>query len=91
MSYSHQQFQRELQNRGIDKQTAYMLSLLFEAFQENSRQVEAAMTVLNGLADTVGRVVELHHHTKEGLKELNKLVSGHVDGVSVTTEPGKGN
>lgn len=91
MAYTHNQFQKELQSRGIDRQTAYMLSLLFEAFQENSAQVEQAMTVLNGLADTVGRVVELHHHTQEGLKTLNKLVSGHVDGVSVTTEPGKGN
>lgn len=91
MSMTHNQFQKELRDWGMDKQQAYFFSLLFEAFQENSNQVEQAMRVLNGLADTVGRVVELHKHTQDGLKELNKLVSGHTEGVSVTTEPGKGN
>lgn len=91
MSLTFNQFQRKLHESGMPKEHVYFYSLLFEAFQENSKQVEQAMNVLNGLADTVGRVVELHHHTQANLKELNRMVSGHVDGVSVTTEPGKGN
>ena len=91
MSMSFNQFQKKLHEMGMPKEHAYFYSLLFEAFQENSKQVEQAMAVLNGLADTVGRVVELHHHTQDNLRELNKMVSGHVEGVSVTTEPGKGN
>lgn len=88
---THNQFQKALRDRGIDPQIAYMMSILFEACQEALKQTDMNATVLTSLADTVGKVVELHHHTQEGLKDLNRLVSGHVDGVTVTTEPGKGN
>lgn len=88
---SHQKFQQELRSRGIDGQVAYMMSLLFEACTEALKQTETNANVLNGIVDTVGNVVQLHHHTQQGLKELNAQVNGEVAGVTITTEPGKGN
>lgn len=85
------QFQKELRNRNIDPNTAYMLSVVYEQHIEVLKQVDACMNILNALAETVGNVVQLHESTQGRLQALNKMVTGEVEGVTVTTEPGKGN
>ncbi len=90
-SLTFNQFQKELRDRGIDPKIGYMLSIVYEQQIEVNKQVMECMNVLTQLADTVGNVVELHAHTQEGLRALHKSVTGEVDGVHVSTEPGKGN
>lgn len=91
MSMTFMAFQKELQNRGIDGQTAYMLSLIYEQHIEVVKQVDAMATIIDALANTVGNVVELHRTTADRLVALKKMMTGEVDGVFVTSEPGKGN
>lgn len=85
------QFQKELRNRNIDPSTAYMLSVVYEQHVEVLKQVDAMASIINSLADTVGNVVNLHSVTTDRLQALNKMVTGEVEGVTVSTEPGKGN
>lgn len=90
MSVTFNQFQKELRDRNIDPQVAYMLSVIYEQHIEVLKQVDAMANVISSLADTVGNVVELHHTTQDRLQGLNKMMTGSVDGVTVSTEPGKG-
>lgn len=91
MSVTFNQFQKELRDRGIDPKIGYFLSMIFEQQLEVGKQVDMCAKVLSELANTVGNVVELHNSTQSRLQELNKAVYGHVEGVTVTSEPGKGN
>lgn len=91
MSMTFNQFQKELRNRNIDPQVAYFMSVLYEQHMEVLKQVDQMATIINSLADTVGNVVELHSVTKERVEMMNKRLGGDYDGVTVTTEPGKGN
>lgn len=90
MSLTFNQFQKQLRDQNIDPRTAYFLSLMYEQHVEVLKQVDQMATIINSLADTVGGVVELHAVTKERVETMNKRLGGIYDGVSVTTEPGKG-
>lgn len=91
MSMTFNQFNKELQNRGIDKQTAYMLSVLFEAQLEQGKQLDACASILQGLVRTVEQFTALHEATQGKMTQLIKDMTGEVEGVTVSTEPGKGN
>lgn len=91
MSLTFNQFQKQLRDQNIDARTAYFLSLMFEQHVEVLKQVDQMANIINSLADTVGNVVELHQVTKERVETMNKRLGGDYDGVSVSTEPGKGN
>lgn len=89
--YTFNQFQKELRDRNIDRQTAYMLSVVYEQHIEVLKQVELMATILNSVVDTVASFAALHEATQGKVMDLNKMMTGEVEGVTVTTEPGKGN
>lgn len=90
MSITFNEFQRELNKRISDPNVAYMLSLMFEMNQATLQQLNTCADVVNSLVETVGNVVELHHTTQHAVKQMNKKINGDVEGVHVSTEPGKG-
>lgn len=87
MSMTFQEFNRQLQNRNIDKQTAYMLAVLFEVQIEQGKQLDACATILTSLVETVQRFTALHEATQGRLNQLKKDLTGEVEGVTVASEP----
>lgn len=78
---NHMEFQRELNNRKIDPQTAYMLSLVFERMLQLSKDMDGATSIIAELANSVQSFANLHVHTQGQIKEL--LRRGRPDGVEV--------
>lgn len=86
------EFQRELQKRGIDPQNAYMFTLIYERLIQTEKMVTEAMTVLEALANSVKGVVDLHESTQ---KRVQDLIRGqHANDAlvgSVAFDPDKDN
>jgi predicted HTH domain antitoxin len=75
------QFQKELRDRGIEGQTAYMMTLMYERIIDLSQQVVMASRLIDELATSLGNFVELHENTQRQLKTLMR--HGRPDGVEV--------
>ena len=83
------QFQKELTNRGIDRQVAYMFTMLYERQIEIAKQMDMCAEVVTQLANTVTNFTELHARTQQGLDRLMKEMrgDGSVDVRSVANDP----
>ena len=90
MSMTFNEFNRQLQNRNIDRQTAYMLAVLFEVQLEQGKQLDACASVLTQLVETVQQFTALHEATQGRLNQLRKDMTGEVEGVTVASEPYEG-
>lgn len=89
---THNQFQREIVNRGIDRQTAYLLTTVFEQQLEVSGQLDEAMKLLAGLVESVSNFVALNEAMEEKLQSVMRR--GVPDGVevhSVVRDPSEDN
>lgn len=92
MSLTFNQFQKELQKRGIEGHLAIVLTTMYEQVLEMGKQVDMCANTIASLADTVGNVVELHHVTQTRLGDLKQRMEGSVhseelDGISLRDEP----
>lgn len=82
------EFQRELQKRGIEPKNAYMFTMIYEQMVELSKQGDEAAKILLAMANTMEGLTGLHEATKEQVERFIKLgqTSG-VDVASVANEP----
>lgn len=85
------EFNRQLEARGIDKQTGYMLAVLCEQQLHLAKQMDQCSSILVALTKTVEQFTQLHEATQGKVQALVKEMTGSVEGVSVHTEPGQGN
>lgn len=89
---THNQFQKQLTDRGIDPQTSFMLITMFEQVAEVSGQLDECTKILVGLVETVGNFTALHEATEAKLHHF--LRRGMPDGVevhSVARDPSEDN
>lgn len=82
-SMTFNQFQKELRDRKIEPQNAYLFSLLYERMTEMAKQLDMMANIVTGMANTMGSFVELHGRTQEGLLNLEKY--GKTAGVEVSS------
>jgi hypothetical protein len=87
MSMTFNEFNKQLRNRNIDPQTAYMLAVLFEVQLEQGKQLDACASILQGLVKTVEAFVSLNETTQQKMLQLRRDLTGEVDGVTVASEP----
>lgn len=75
------QFQKELQNRGIDPQTAYMFTLVYERLIQVAQEVQQCSRITLEVVESLQGVVALN---EELHKRLNQVAKGmFVDGINV--------
>jgi len=75
------EFVRELERRDIPKQTAYMLTLMFERQTEAEKQLLLCTKLLEGLVQTVANFTLLHEATQGQVQQLMRM--GRPDGIEV--------
>lgn len=86
MSMTFNQFQRELQNRNIDAQTAYMLTLIYERFAQLAKEHELMAQSIAQMADNMQQFVTLREDDRKRLMEMQRKISGRSDGIDVFSE-----
>lgn len=82
------QFTKELERRGIDQQTAFMLATVYERLIQQQKLIEDQASVLVQFANQLQGFVQLHGRTQEGLQRVMK--GNRPDGVelgSVANDP----
>lgn len=79
MSLMH--FQKQLENRNIPKQEAYMFAMVYEQMIEMSKQLDMAASIIQQLVGTVQNFTALHAATQGKVAELMRR--GRPDGVEV--------
>lgn len=87
MALSFNEFQRELQKRGIDGHLAIILTEMYEQQRETAEQLTQTTSILVSLVDTVSNFVSLNDAMNGRLQELQKRVSGEAEGVSLSSVP----
>lgn len=80
------EFQRELQKRGIDGRNAYMFTLVYERLIETEKLVNQAMTVISGFATLLQGFTALREEDMRAMQDLKRKTDG-VDVMSVANEP----
>lgn len=78
------QFQKELQRRGIDPQNAFMFTLIYERMIHMAKEQEDAAKAILALANTISGFVELHEATEKKLRDVQR--GNRPDGVEVFSE-----
>ena len=66
------QFQRELQERGIDPKVAYMLTVIYEQVMEQGKRIDDCASVLLNMAHTVRGLTGLNEQTAERLRRIER-------------------
>ena len=82
------EFNRRMSHTNLNEDAKYLLTHMFEVQVEMNKQLDIMTTVVNALADTVQKVVQLHENTHHKLKQLAEF--GKTPGVevhSVRNEP----
>lgn len=75
------EFQRELQKRGIKPQEAYMFTLVYERLLQVSKQVEDNAQVVLSVVESLQGVVQL---TDVMQRRLNNVARGFMsDGIQI--------
>ena len=82
------EFQRELQRRGIDPHNAFMLTLVYEQVNEVSTRLNDCASVLLSMANTIKDLTALNEDTRALLKRVER--GGRPDGVEVYSVRGDG-
>jgi len=84
---SFNEFQRELNKRGIEGHMAIVLTEMYEQIRDLAEQSDQCAKVLMSLANTVGNVVELHHVTQGQVAGLRERMAGDASGVELSSVP----
>lgn len=82
------QFQKELRDRGIDPQSAYMFTLVYERLIETEKQLTMATNLIGALTESVQGFVRLNEVQQRDLRTFMR--NGRPDGIevhSVANEP----
>jgi hypothetical protein len=74
------EFQRRLNDAGLDERTKYLLSHMFEVQVEFSKQLDGAMNMMLKMAESMQNITDLHEHTVQGVRQI---LRGRIDGVEV--------
>lgn len=86
------QFQKELRDRGIDLQEAYMMTMMYEQIVELSNQMTICAKLIEALTDSVSGFVQLNETQQREYKRFMR--GGRPDGVevhSVAIDPNEDN
>lgn len=75
------QFQKELRDRGIDPQAAYMFTLVYERLIETEKQLTMASNLIMALTEITQNFVQLNEVQQRELKQFMR--SGRPDGIEV--------
>jgi hypothetical protein len=88
MTMPFNEFQRILNDRGIDERTAYVLTLIYEQISEMSQQMDDASKILLTMANTMQGLTGLHEATQARVRDIigRSKVFG-VDLKSVANDP----
>ena len=87
MSMSFNEFNRQLQNRNIDKNVAFMLAIVYERLMDlGNQQVECAK-ICEVLANATAKTVAMQKADQESLAGLIRTVKGNQKGIEVHSEP----
>ena len=88
MSFTFNEFQKELQKRNIDGFVAVMLTAMYEQQRETAEQVHMCATLIGQLTDTVANFAALHEATQGQVADLRKRTVGdaNVESVPLTDE-----
>jgi hypothetical protein len=82
------EFQRELQKRGIKPAEAYMFTLVYERLIQVSREVEENAKVVLSVVESLQNVVQLSEVMQRRLSNIAKgILTNGVDIQSVANEP----
>ena len=77
----HNQFQRELVNRNIGKQEAYLFSLIYERLSDLSQQVDMCAKLIDQLTSSLAGFVSLNENIMRDIGQLKRR--GMPDGIDV--------
>lgn len=81
-------FQKELINRGIDKQTAFMLSSLYEKLMDMSETLDACAEAVKMMARNQEAFIKLTEADRAAINRLQKTVSGvTVESEAIADDP----
>lgn len=85
MSLSFNEFQRELQKRGVDERNAYIFTLIYERLIETEKMVLDGMNLLNLFATQLQGFMQLREFDQKDMNTIQKRLQGFgkVDGVEV--------
>lgn len=78
------EFNKELRNRNIDPQQAYMFGLIYERQLEMAKQIDLAAKAVLEISKVVEKVVSVNVTMRNHIEALEK--SGRVEGVDVHSE-----
>jgi hypothetical protein len=81
------EFNRELQNRVSDPGLRYMLGMVYERLLDLSKQQDHTSELMLMLTGTIKEFVTLNDAMDNKVKELNKIVKGEHDGVTLRSVP----
>jgi len=77
MALGFNEFQKELQKRKIDPQSAYVFTLLYERLIQTNQTVEEMAKLVTQFADSLATMVKMSQADQQTLGAIAKKV-GHV-------------
>jgi hypothetical protein len=77
------QFQKELRDLGIDGKDAYVFTMIYELLIEIENQLGMCARIVDSLANTMAKFVELNESQQRDIKLLMR--AGRPDGVEVAS------
>lgn len=88
------EFNKMLNERISDPQVRFVLAQMYEHVMAIATNVDACATVVTGLANTVGNMVDLHASTQGHVDQLKNMIEGRskdfeLRSVPITDDPGK--
>lgn len=81
MTHTFNQFVKELRDRGIKDQEAYIFSLIYERLIETENQLAMCARLLANMADSMQGFVNLNEAQQRELRKFMR--GGRPDGVEV--------
>jgi hypothetical protein len=75
------EFNRRLQDCHLDDETKFLLAHIYDIQMEMVKTLDASLTVLNALADTMNGLSILHESTQERVKALTRERHAEVKSV----------
>ena len=78
------EFNRILDNAHLSPQAKHLLTYQRELIIEQGKQLNMCVSIVNSLAETVARFVNLHEATQEKVREM--VNAGKEEGVDVYSE-----
>lgn len=83
--YTFNEFQRELTNRHIDPQVAYMMTAMYERMTESAEQIDQMATLLSLFSDQLARFAQLRAMDVQDIEKIKAKagVIGKTPGIDV--------